>query len=63
MDIIRAEIVVGSGYPYALEAADAAAVLTTEDRQVFYRLWHEFAPSAGLGGAATAKTASKAHRR
>lgn len=60
VDTIRAEIVVGSGYPYALEAADAAAVLTTEDRQVFYRLWQEMAPSAGLP---TAKTASKVHRR
>jgi hypothetical protein len=63
VDIIRAEIVVGSGYPYALEAADAAAVLTMEDRQAFYRLWQEFATSAGLGGRATTKTASKAHRR
>ncbi len=32
VDIIRAEIVVGGGYPYALETADAAAVLTMQDR-------------------------------
>jgi hypothetical protein len=63
VDVVRAEIVVGSGYPYALEAADAAAVLTTEDRQSFYRLWQEFAADAGLGGTARAKMASKAHRR
>jgi hypothetical protein len=63
VDVIRAEIVVGSGYPYTLEAADAAAVLTTEDRQAFYRLWQEFALSAGLPSVARAKMASKARRR
>lgn len=63
VDIVRAEIVVGSGYPYPLETADAAAVLTTEDRLAFYRLWHQFAQDAGLTDGIPGKTVSKAHRR
>ena len=63
MDIIRAEIIVGAGYPYPLEAADAAAVLTTQDRMSFYRIFQEFAQEQGLGLAATAKMSSKSRRR
>jgi hypothetical protein len=63
IDVVRAEAVVGSGYPYALETADAAAVLTTEDRLAFYRLFHDFAKSSGLDAALPGKSISKAHRR
>jgi hypothetical protein len=63
MDVVRAEAVVGSGYPYALETADAAAVLSTEDRMAFYRLFHEFARSSGLDWVLPGKSVSKAHRR
>ncbi|HZU13819.1 MAG TPA: DNA double-strand break repair nuclease NurA [Chloroflexota bacterium] len=63
VDIIRAEIVVGTGYPYALETADAAAVLTTDDRLTFYRLYHEFAQRSGLNASVPAKSVSKARRR
>jgi hypothetical protein len=63
VDIIRAEIIAGSGYPYALETADAAAVLTTEDRLAFFRLWQEFAAAEGLDAALPGKTVSKQHRR
>jgi hypothetical protein len=63
MDVVRAEIVVGSGYPYPLETADAAAVLTAEDRMAFFRLFHQFAEEAGLTHALPAKSVSKAHRR
>jgi hypothetical protein len=63
LDTIRAEIVVGSGYPYALETADATAVLTTEDRMAFFRLFQEFADSAGLSLPRQGKSLSKAHRR
>lgn len=63
LDIIRAEIVVGAGYPYPIETADAAAVLTGEDRMAFYRLFHDFAQSAGLHTSLPAKSISKAHRR
>lgn len=63
LDIVRAEVVVGSGYPYALETADAAAVLTTEDRMAFSRLFHELAQAAGLPATLPGKSISKAHRR
>ncbi|GAC1327587.1 MAG: DNA double-strand break repair nuclease NurA [Chloroflexota bacterium] len=63
LDIIRAEVVVGSGYPYALETADAAAVLTTEDRLQFYRLFHRFAEDTGLDILLPGKSVSKGHRR
>jgi GTP:adenosylcobinamide-phosphate guanylyltransferase len=63
IDIIRAEAVVGSGYPYALETADATAVLSTEDRMAFYRMFHQFADAAGLSASLPAKSMSKARRR
>ncbi|MGH2409131.1 MAG: DNA double-strand break repair nuclease NurA, partial [Chloroflexota bacterium] len=63
IDVVRAEIIAGSGYPYCLEAADAAAVLTTEDRLRFYRTWQEFAGSIGLEMALPGKTVSKLRRR
>jgi hypothetical protein len=63
VDVVRAEAVVGSGYPYALETADAAAVLTVEDRMAFYRLFHDFARASGLDPALPGKSISKAHRR
>jgi len=63
VDIARAEAVVGSGYPYALETADAAAVLTTEDRLRFYRLFHDFAQESGLATEIPGKSVSKGHRR
>lgn len=63
LDVVRAEIVVGSGYPYPLETADATAVLTSEDRMAFYRLFHDFAGAEGLAVSLPAKSISKAHRR
>jgi hypothetical protein len=63
IDIIRAEAVVGSGYPYALETADATAVLSTEDRMAFYRMFHHFADASGLFASLPAKSISKARRR
>jgi hypothetical protein len=63
LDVVRAEIIVGAGYPYPIETADAAAVLTGEDRIAFYRLFHEFARAEGLYTALPAKSISKVHRR
>jgi hypothetical protein len=63
IDTIRAEIVVGSGYPYALETVDAAAVLGNEDRMAFYSIYHKFARASGLRTSIPMKTVSKAHRR
>ncbi len=63
MDVIRAEAVVGAGYPYALETADATAVLSTEDRMAFYKTFHHFAAASGLSASLPAKSVSKARRR
>jgi hypothetical protein len=63
LDVLRAEIIVGAGYPYALETADAAAVLTTEDRMTFARQFHEFAEDAEIAGALSSKSRSKFRRR
>lgn len=63
MDIVRAEIVIGEGYPYALETADAAAVLTQEDRLAFYEQYHRFAADHGFDRSVPGKSISKARRR
>jgi hypothetical protein len=63
LDVVRGEVVVGSGYPYALETADAAAVLSLEDRMRFYRQFHDFAQASGLRISTPRKQASKLQRR
>ena len=35
-DVIRCEVIAGTGYPYCFEAVDAAAVLSMADREAFY---------------------------
>jgi len=63
LDVVRAECVVGSGYPYALETADAAAVLSTQDRMHFYQVFQHFSESIGMGTVVPSKSLSKSHRR
>ena len=63
VDTVRAECVVGNGYPYALETADAAAVITLQDREQFLRAMQEFAAEQQLGFSVSRKPVSKAHRR
>ncbi len=63
LDLLRAECVVGTGYPYALETADAVAVLTTRDREQFYRLFQRFAEREGLSLRFSRKAMSKEARR
>ncbi len=63
MDAVRAECVVGGGFPYALEAADAAAVITVRDREIFLRAVHEFSERHGFAFRISRKAASKSHRR
>ncbi|HLL70808.1 MAG TPA: DNA double-strand break repair nuclease NurA [Pyrinomonadaceae bacterium] len=63
VDTVRAECVVGNGYPYALETADAAAVITMQDREQFLRAMQEFAAEQNLGFHVSRKPISKAHRR
>ncbi len=63
VDTVRAECVVGNGYPYALETADAAAVITGQDREQFLRAMQEFAAEQNLGFHVSRKPVSKARRR
>jgi hypothetical protein len=63
VDVVRAEIVVGNGYPYALETADVTALLTVEDRMAFYGMFREFAARSGVPMMTPRKTASKGRRR
>lgn len=63
VDTVRGEVIVGNGYPYAIEAADQTAVITTRDREMFYALFQEFAERERLNLRIARKAVSKAHRR
>lgn len=63
LDVVRAECVVGTGYPYALETADAVAVITTQDRERFYRLCQEFLAQSQIPLRYSRKAYSKRSRR
>jgi hypothetical protein len=63
IDAVRAECVVGNGYPYALETADEAAVITARDREQFLRAVQDFAETNRLAFRVSRKAVSKIHRR
>lgn len=64
LDWVRAECIAGaSGYPYAVETADAVAVLQLPDRERFYALFQQFAEAQGLALSQSRKSLSKAVRR
>ncbi len=63
LDLVRAEAVVGNGYPYALETADALAVLSAEDRERFSQTFQEFARRHDLPVRLSRKAQSKRRRR
>jgi len=63
IDVVRSEVIVGNGYPYCLETADACAVLSALDRERFYRILQDFAGRHGLGLSIVPKAASKRRRR
>ena len=63
MDALRAEIIIGQGYPYSIEAADAVAVISAEDRARFYALFQQFAEREGLDFTFSRKALSKSRRR
>jgi hypothetical protein len=63
LDIVRAECVVGAGYPYAVETADALAVITLQDRERFYRLFQDYLVELKLPLRYTRKAYSKQLRR
>jgi hypothetical protein len=63
LDTVRGEVIVGNGYPYAIEAADQTAVLDARDREMFYAIFQEFAERERLNLSLARKAISKAHRR
>ncbi|GAC1398227.1 MAG: DNA double-strand break repair nuclease NurA [Pyrinomonadaceae bacterium] len=63
VDTVRAECVVGNGYPYAIETADATAVLSTRDREPFLRAVQDFAAREQLPFGIARKSVSKGRRR
>jgi hypothetical protein len=63
LDTVRAECVIGLGYPYALETADQTAVITIRDREIFLRALQDFAVREKLNFSVSRKNASKGRRR
>jgi hypothetical protein len=63
IDRVRAECVVGNGYPYPIETADAVAVISQQDRERFYRLFQHFLESEGHSFSVARKLRSKRTRR
>jgi hypothetical protein len=63
IDTVRAECVVGNGYPYALETADAAAVITSQDRNRLLHALQAFAEQEKLDFRVSRKAMSKSRRR
>ncbi len=63
IDVIRAECIIGLGYPYSLETADQTAVITTQDREIFYLALQNFAKENNLNFSISRKAASKGRRR
>ena len=63
LDMVRAEVVVGTGYPYALSAADAAAFISGQDREAFYGIFQQFIENQDIDLRVSHKTLSKGYRR
>src|SRR5579859_64045 len=64
LDVVRAEVIAGgSGYPYAIETADAVSVITMQDRMEFYAQFQSFVQQQGLKFTFSTKAASKSRRR
>ncbi|PSN13175.1 NurA domain-containing protein, partial [filamentous cyanobacterium CCP5] len=63
IDRVRAEVVVGGGYPYAIETADQTAVIQSQDRQLFYRIFQDWTRQEDIGLRFSRKMVSKVRRR
>jgi hypothetical protein len=63
IDRVCAECVVGAGYPYPIETADAVAVISQPDRERFYRLFQQFLEQEGISLSFARKMRSKRTRR
>jgi hypothetical protein len=63
IELVIAEVVVGNGYPYVIQSADAAAVINSSDRDAFHAIFQRFAREQQIDLRITQKTASKSRRR
>jgi hypothetical protein len=63
LDVVRAELIAGNGYPYAIETADAVSVITMQDRSEFYAQFQQFIERQGLKFTFSTKSLSKSRRR
>ncbi len=63
LDVVRAECVIGLGYPYAIETADQTAVISFRDRQLLLGALQDFAKENKLNFSVSRKNASKGRRR
>jgi hypothetical protein len=63
LTVVRAETIAGAGYPYAIETADAVAVISNLDRAQFYASFQQFAEREGLSLSFSRKALSKNRRR
>ncbi len=63
IDVLRAEIIIGGGYPYALETADALAVISLADRERFYGVLQKYMEQKGIALSFSRKFLSKSRRR
>jgi hypothetical protein len=63
VDLVRAQCIVGTGYPYVIETADAVAVIQQADRERFYGILQQFAERAELPYTISRKSLSKQTRR
>ena len=63
VNVVRAECIIGLGYPYCLETADQTAVITNRDKELFYRALEDFADRQGLNFSISRKAVSKKRRR
>ena len=63
MDVVRAEVIAGNGYPYAIETADAVSVITMQDRDEFYAHFKAFVEKQGGKFIFSTKSQSKGRRR
>jgi hypothetical protein len=63
INTVRAECVIGLGYPYPLETADQTAVITLRDREIFLQALQGFAKENNLNLRVSRKAASKGRRR
>ncbi len=62
-EIIRAELVIGNGYPYVLETADQLAWFSPQDRSKFIHTLEAFLKEKGLELFTSGKLLSKRKRR